>query len=162
VNVPDPSLGLLIIAARHSIRQAIGAHARRYRLTTPQFWGLVGLRRSPGLTPGEIGQWMQLDPPAASRLVADLSSRKLVEVRPDREDRRRLHLFLSPQGDALSAELDVIAREYQQVSVDGLSPEEQSALRSGLRRVVENLARFDEREIARAAPRRSDAPGEPS
>jgi DNA-binding MarR family transcriptional regulator len=144
VQLPDPTLGLLIIAARHAIRQAICVRARKYRLTSQQFWGLVALRRLPGITPGDLGHWMLLDPPATSRLVAELVRRKLVEVRPDREDRRRTRLHLTEKGEPLAAKLEVIAQEYQDASVAGMSPEQIDGLRAGLRRMVENLARFGE------------------
>jgi DNA-binding MarR family transcriptional regulator len=142
LQLPDPSLGLLVVSARHAIRNAIATRARRYRLTTQQFWGMVTLHRSPGVTPGELGGWMLLDPPAASRLVAHLLSRKLIEARPDRADRRRTLLFLTEKGEQLGATLEAVAQEYWDATVEGMTPDQVEALRGGLRQLVENLARF--------------------
>jgi DNA-binding MarR family transcriptional regulator len=156
VQLPDPTLGLLIIAARHAIRHAISGRARKLRLTTQQFWGIYCLRQVPGLTPGELGQWMLLDAPAASRLVADLSKRKLIDVRPDREDRRRMRLFLTEKGEGVAEKAQAIADEYQSAITRGMDAEELRAVRTGLMKVVENLRTFDGDPPDSAAPRRSD------
>ncbi|BDG04124.1 MarR family winged helix-turn-helix transcriptional regulator [Anaeromyxobacter oryzae] len=153
---PESSLGLLIIAARHAIRHAICARARKLRLTTQQFWGVYCLRQVPGLTPGELGQWMLLDAPAASRLVADLSKRKLIDVRPDRDDRRRMRLFLSDKGEQVGQRAQVIVDEYHQSIARGITEDELRALRAGLTKVVDNLSGFDEDPADVAATRRSE------
>lgn len=145
---PSPSLGLLIIAARQAIRQAIGARARGHRLTTQQFWALYCVRQIPGITPGELGAWMLLDAPAASRLVADLTKRKLLDVQPDRDDRRRTRLYLTEKGAPLAAKLQVIADDYIAAQLRGLTDEEIRVTRATLQRVVDNLAGFGD------APRR--------
>jgi DNA-binding MarR family transcriptional regulator len=149
MTAPHEPLGLLIVAARQAIRQAICTRARAHRLTGQQFWAIVALHRTPGLSPGDLAHLLLLDAPAASRLVALLSGRSLLEARPDRADRRRTHLHLTASGEALAAELAAIADEFQGALVRGLSPSELDVLRRGLGRVVENLATF---ESAPASP----------
>lgn len=144
-------LGILIVAARQSLRQAIGARARGLRLTTQQFWAIYVIRTSPGATPGELGHLLLLDAPAASRLVAQLVERELVEMRPDRDDRRRTRLHLTEKGEALGEDVGTIVGEFQQAVVRGFSDDEVALLRAGLRRVVENLAGFG--RSGDAAPR---------
>jgi DNA-binding MarR family transcriptional regulator len=142
--VADPRpLGLLVVAARQSLRHAICARARRFRLTTQQFWAVVVLRENPAMTPGDLASGLLLDPPAASRLVAHLVHRKLVEVRPDREDRRRARIFLTEAGVTLAEKLAPIEAEFQATVVRGMSGEELAVLRAGLRRIVSNLAAFE-------------------
>lgn len=140
VALPEPTIGLLVIAARHGVRGAVSARAGRHRLTVPQFWALYWLRRSPGFTPGELAGAMLLDAPAGSRLVAELVKRKLVEVRPDRQDRRRARLFLSASGEPVAARIERDAERYQAESVRGMDAAEIAALRSGLRKLIANLA----------------------
>lgn len=141
--VPDPTVGLLIISARQRMRHAIGARARGFRLTTAQFWALVALHERPGVTPGELAHWMLLDAPATSRLVADVAKRKLVEIHPDREDRRRARLFLTEKGTAVAAQLTAVAAEYRAACLRGMTPAEIDALRRGLVRFAENVAGFE-------------------
>jgi DNA-binding MarR family transcriptional regulator len=143
-------LGLLVGAARPCLRHAICARARRFRLTTQQFWAMVVLRQNADLTPGDLASGLLLDAPAASRLVALLVRRKLLEVRPDREDRRRTRLFLSEAGVALAEQLAPIEAEFQATLVRGMSDEELAVMRAGLRRIVANLAAFESSRRARA------------
>jgi DNA-binding MarR family transcriptional regulator len=79
-----------------------------------------------------------MDAPAASRLVAFLVRRRVVESRPDREDRRRTLLHLTTAGVALAERLSVSRDELRVALEDGFSPEEAAALRGGLRRVLAN------------------------
>jgi DNA-binding MarR family transcriptional regulator len=149
----EPTLGYLIVAARQSIRHAICARARRYRLTSQQFWAIVALRVYPGATPGELARLLLLDPPGASRLVAALSRRKLVELRPDREDRRRMRAFLTDAGAQLGEKLAVIADDFRAALDGGISRDEEAALRTALRRVIEGLAAFEAGRTSAAARR---------
>lgn len=138
----DRYVGILVVAARQAIRQAISARARPFRLTSQQFWAIVAIRLWPGITLSEMAEAMRLDPPAGSRLVRQLAARRLVEERPDPRDRRRVHLHLTDRGVALGVQLGAIHEEFQSTLVRGMGEAELSALRSGLRRIVENLARF--------------------
>jgi DNA-binding MarR family transcriptional regulator len=149
--VPDPAspLAVCIVAARQSLRHAICAHARRFRLTTQQFWAIISLRSTPGLTPKELAESMLLDAPAASRLVASLVTRKYVALHPDRSDRRRVRVHLTESGVRLGESLAEIEAEYRSAVERGLSDDERSALCAGLRRVVENLTGFGSAEVAR-------------
>lgn len=153
--LPEPTIGLLVIAARHGVRGAVSAHAGRHRLTVPQFWALYWLRRSPGFTPGELASAMLLDAPAGSRLVAELVKRKLVEVRPDRQDRRRTRLFLSAKGAPVAARIERDAVRYQAESLRGMDAAEIAALRSGLGKLIANLAAIELESRAGPAPARA-------
>jgi DNA-binding MarR family transcriptional regulator len=174
VSVPFPPadqyLGILVVAARQAMRQAICARARPFRLTSQQFWGLVVVRLWPGITLRELGEAMRLDPPSSSRLVRQLGARRLLEERPDARDRRRLRLHLSARGESLGRRIGAIHEEFQSAMVRGMDEGELTTLRAGLRRIVENLAAFrseavaaeceaearteDREDARRAAPRR--------
>jgi DNA-binding MarR family transcriptional regulator len=148
-------IGLVIVAARQALRHAIYSRARRFRLTGQQFWAVVVLRERPGMTRGDLAETLLLDPPAASRLVALLARRKLVEVRPDREDRRRFRVFLTPAGEVTGARIAPIAEEFQTAIVAGMNAEEVARLRAGLHRVVAHLDRFEGAERKTAGPSRT-------
>ncbi|WP_059439455.1 MarR family winged helix-turn-helix transcriptional regulator, partial [Anaeromyxobacter sp. PSR-1] len=138
--LPDPSIGLLVLTARQGIREAVGPRAGRHRLTVQQYWALYWLLHEPGLAPGTLASAMLLDAPAGSRLVSELVKRKLVEARPDRDDRRRTRLFLSAKGEPLARRVAEDAARYHAESLRGMEPAEVAALRSGLRKLIENLA----------------------
>ena len=63
----DEPVGLLIGAVRRRIKQALASHARRYHLTTQQFWVLVAIYEHPGFSLGELAAHLRMDKPTASR-----------------------------------------------------------------------------------------------
>lgn len=168
-------VGILVVAARQAMRQAICARAKPFRLTSQQFWSLVAVRLWPGISLGELAEAMLLDPPAVSRMVQQLVARRLVEERPDPRDRRRIRLRLTGRGEALGERLASIHDEFQSAMVRGMRDAELDALRSGLGRIVENLSEFrsgaaaaeceaearteEREEIRAAAPRRRGRAG---
>ena len=138
----DEPIGLLIGAVRRRIKQAVGSSVRGYHLTTQQFWVLVALYEHPGFSLGELAAHLRMDNPTASRVIATLLSRKLVEIRGDAEDRRRAHLHLQPPGLALAEQIHGLAAAVRAAVVRGLSPVEQTALRGSLRKIIANMDRF--------------------
>jgi DNA-binding MarR family transcriptional regulator len=142
--VDTPPLGIVILATRRGVWSAFCAQARRFRLTGQQFWAVLALNERPGLTPGALADELLLDAPAASRIVSELSRRRLVESRPDRSDRRRTLLYLTGAGDALAGELAAARLEFRDALEEGLTPEQVAALRGGLRRILANARALED------------------
>jgi DNA-binding MarR family transcriptional regulator len=138
-----PQLGLLIAAARRSIRQAASERLKRHRLSSPQFWLLVAIHERPGLSLGELAGRRLMDSPTASRVVSRLMRRGFVSIEPDPRDRRRRSIQLTPRGRALARELHPLALSIRQALAQGFAPAEVEALRGMLLRVIANLGRLD-------------------
>ena len=154
----DEPVGLLIGAARRRIKQALGSHARRYHLTTQQFWVLVAIYEHPGFSLGELATQLRMDKPTASRLVFTLVKRKLVQVRGDAADRRRARLHLEAAGTAVGRELLELATAVRAAVVRGFTAGELTALRDSLRKIIANMDRFqDNHAMPLAVPRRKPA-----
>ncbi len=146
-------LGLLIGAARRSIKLAVQRHARSLGLTAPQFWFLNAAREQPGASLGEIARRQRTDAPTASRLAESLARRGLLRVAPDDRDRRAVRVLLTPSGSRVAERIAPIASALRAAVVRGMSRREQALLRAALRRVMTNLEAF-------AAEARTD--GEPA
>lgn len=146
---PAPGLAALVVQARRALRAALGARVASRGLGPREGTALIELLRIPSATPGALAEAMGLDAPATSRVVGALLRRKLVEQRPDREDRRRTRLLPTDAGRALGAELASTAEALEAEAARGLSPEELALLRRGLARVTENLRTA---AVAPAAP----------
>ena len=132
-------VGLLIGAARRSIKQAVLRKVRPLRLTPPQFWFLNAARELPNATVGEIARRQRFDAPTASRLAESLSARGLLRMSADPRDRRAVRVSLSPAGVKLAQRIGPIAEGVREQIVQGMSAREQDALRGLLRRVIQNL-----------------------
>jgi DNA-binding MarR family transcriptional regulator len=141
-------IGLLVAAVRRRIKQAVGKHVRRYRLTTQQFWVLVAISEHPGVSLGELAAHLRMDKPTASRVVFALMKRKLVQVKRDPTDRRRARLCLGSPGAAMGQELRELAAAVRAAVVRGFNPSEQAALRVALRRIAANMERFQDGDSA--------------
>ena len=144
--------GLLIAAARHRIKQVVLAQVARHRLTSQQFWMLIALRETPGLSQAALAERVRADAPTVSRTVAGLLERGLVRSEPDPSDRRRSRMGLTARGERLARELAPVAREGRAALVDGMDDGEVAALQQGLQRVIANLDRYQARVRQKGSP----------
>jgi MarR family transcriptional regulator for hemolysin len=132
-------VGVLIAAARRSLRQAVQRSVEPLRLNPPQFWTLLTLDEMSGASLGELARRQRIDAPAASRTVAALVRRGLVRLQLDRDDRRRSRLSLTRAGEELVRKLRPISDDLRARLVSGMNPAEEEALRALLRKVIGNL-----------------------
>jgi DNA-binding MarR family transcriptional regulator len=146
----EDHVGILFAAVRRRLRQVVHAEARGHRLTPQQFWLLLGIDEAGSVSLGALAARLRMDPPTASRVVGSLTRRRLVRMAEDPADRRRLAIETTAEGADLADRLRPVAREMRDALVAGFTPPELAALRTSLRRMVENLDRFE----ARRAPRR--------
>jgi len=138
-------VGVLIGAARRSLRQAVQRSIEPLRLNPPQFWTLLALDGMSGASLGELAKRLRIDAPAASRTVAALVRRGLVRFQLDRDDRRRSRLSLTRAGEELVRKLRPIADDLRARLVSGMNPAEEDVLRTLLGKVIRNLAGARER-----------------
>lgn len=75
------------------------------RLTLPQLRVLYQVRRSPGITTGQLAKYLGITVSTASGLVAKLVDRGLVERGSSDSDRRQIPLELTATGSSLAGEL---------------------------------------------------------
>jgi DNA-binding MarR family transcriptional regulator len=123
----------------------VGAHAASQfaeRLNAIQFTPSdAGILRLLGVTPGisqqELSMTLGVHP---SRLVAILDSlekRKLVERKPNMEDRRLYSLFLTGGGGLALEQIGQVARAHQEALCAALAPEERDQLAELLNKIAE-------------------------
>lgn len=103
----------------------------RSQLTFPQLRVLFQVRRSPGITTGQLARSLGVTMSTTSGLVGKLADRGLVVRGSSEDDRRQMPLSLSEAGRVLAGEL----ADYVKPFLDGVADE----LGSELRRVVEVL-----------------------
>jgi DNA-binding MarR family transcriptional regulator len=142
-------VGLLIAAARRSLRQAVTARVRRLRLNPQQFWVLLALDELSGTSLGELATRQRVDAPTASRVVAALARRGLVRLALDPRDRRRSRIIVTVQGKNLLRTLRPIATGLREAIVQGMDASEQEALRASLRKVIANVQQFERTDRGR-------------
>jgi MarR family transcriptional regulator, organic hydroperoxide resistance regulator len=113
------------------------AAVREFDLVPPHFIVLQELNEPKPM--GEIAKLLACDSSNVTWITDRLEERGLVERQPDPGDRRVKLLVLTPEGrrmrDAVEARL-----EEPPPSIQGLSREDQKALRDILRRAAEHLS----------------------
>jgi DNA-binding MarR family transcriptional regulator len=77
----------------------------QWHVTLPQLRVLYQVRRTPGITTGELAPLLGITVSTTSGLVGKLADRGLVERSFAPDDRRQIPLRLTPQGEALVGEL---------------------------------------------------------
>ncbi len=92
--------------------------ARANGLAPQQHQALLAIKGFPGrdwVLIGELAELLQIRPHSAVGLANRLVARGYVRRLPDRTDRRRVHLALTPRGEAILERLSAIHREQLQV-----------------------------------------------
>lgn len=141
----EEPIGLLIASARSRLKQAVLTRAGVHGLAVQQFWFLIALRESPGISQVELADRVRSDAPTTSRVISSLMRRRFVRKDPDPADGRLSRLSLTLAGERLAENLSGTAIQIRAAVIDGMSEAEQDVLRGGLRRVIANLDRLASR-----------------
>lgn len=86
------------------IMQTLHAHRRnnhKNELSVPQFRGLIFIQNNPEASLSDVGDFLGLTLPSMSKIIDGLVERQLLTRGQHPEDRRRLHLALTPFGQDL-------------------------------------------------------------
>lgn len=114
-----------------------GERLAMLELTPPDAGILRLLRTDAGISQQELSAKLQIHP---SRLVAvldNLEKRKLVERKPNLDDRRVYSLHLTKNGGEILERIGKIAREHQDALLAALNMEERQQLTGLLHRVAD-------------------------
>jgi DNA-binding MarR family transcriptional regulator len=93
---------------------------------------------------------MDIEPISLVPLLDKLQSADIVERRPNPNDRRAYRLFLTENSAPLLDQLEVIASDFRQEMMAGISDETQKALVDALLTVKANLTKKPVEELKRA------------
>jgi MarR family transcriptional regulator, lower aerobic nicotinate degradation pathway regulator len=96
---------------------------------TPMQWAVLAKLAELGTcSQNMLGRLTAMDVATVKGVVERLTRRSLIETRPDTDDRRRLVLFLSPEGQDLYARLAAVARQVSHLTLEPLDKTERQAL----------------------------------
>jgi len=136
-------LSHLLARTSHVIAEPF-ARALKSRNVSVRQWRILGtLWDSDGMTLGEMAETIFCEQSSTTRMVDRLVAAGLVEKRPAPDDRRKVHLHLTPQGRAETAELvETAAAEERRIAARyGLA--KTRALVADLNALVETLTAND-------------------
>lgn len=122
-----------------AVRRELGRHRPR-GLSVTQLRGLACVDTHPGASLSELAAFIGLSMPAASRLAASLSRRRLLAQRVSRGDRRRSELRLTATGRAALHGARRLTLDFMTGIMARLTPAERSQVAHAMRRVRPLLA----------------------
>ena len=139
VGLTLSTIGMLIVAARRSIRQLIAAKVVPLDITPHHYWMLMILFKGAPMSLGELARAMWMDSPTVSRMVQQMGLLGYLTVGPDPTHGRRIRICLTEKGEALCEKLNKNDVEFQENSQNGMTAEEVAILREGLCNNIQNL-----------------------
>jgi DNA-binding MarR family transcriptional regulator len=138
--VPNDRLAHLIRdvarAQMRALQQRLGAHGVSFGHWT--FLRILWIKD--GLTQRELSELAGVMEPTTFSAVKAMESMGLIERRQLPGNRKNIHVFLTPQGQALQKVLVPLAEEVNRISVAGLPEISVSSVRKCLLAMIENLA----------------------
>lgn len=137
-------VGILLAAVRRRQRQAVESRVAEWRLSSQKFWMLEALVQQNGCTLAELLYGLAMDQPTASRVLAELRNRGLVEVALDSEDRRRRILRLTAEGAIAARRCRVVALQIRKALTAKFSTKELANLCDYLERILHNFDDLDD------------------
>lgn len=106
------------------------------QVTPTQYAALVKLYEAGELSQNHLGRLTAMDPATIQGVIRRLAVRKLIAHRPDKNDKRRRYLSLTPAGRALVESLVSNGPKVSQVTLGPLSATEQAQLLALLKRIT--------------------------
>jgi DNA-binding MarR family transcriptional regulator len=143
--VPNDRLAHLVKDATRGLLRALQMRLSRHGVAFGHWAFLRILWEQDGLTQRALSEEAGLMEPTTSSALAAME--KLGYVRRARrpDNRKNVHVFLTPKGKALRRKLVPLAEEVNDVAVRGASAVDVAATRRTLLVMVENLARDETR-----------------
>jgi len=137
---PNNSLGYLCRIAFRNFSRALEKRTLPYGVTAGQWRFLRVLWLEDGLTQRELSRRVGMREPTTVTALKGMEKAALVRRQQSVEDRRKIHVFLTPKAKALQATLAPFIAEVNEIAIQGLSPDEVRMLRRLLQHVGRNLA----------------------
>ena len=132
-------LGVTVHDVSRLRRKVIDQIVRPMDITGTQWWVLTYISLRPGLAQVRLAEELSLGKVALGSLVERLTKAKLVERRPDPQDKRANLLFLTQAGMDFTMEIRRLSAGVQDEALKDISREDVDVAISVLTRMKENL-----------------------
>jgi MarR family transcriptional regulator, organic hydroperoxide resistance regulator len=124
---------------RKALRCEFEARAEALDITASQLQVLSRLWQGDGILTSTLTRDICSDGGTITGLLDRLEAKALIRRERGVEDRRAMHVFLTPAGRELEQPLMTILNAINELALEGFSPAERLQLVGALRRVGENL-----------------------
>jgi DNA-binding MarR family transcriptional regulator len=137
---PANSIGYLTRIAFRAFSRALEVRTAPHGVSSGQWRFLRVLWREDGLTQRELSRRVGMREPTTVIALKSLERSGFVVRRKSAEDRRKAHVYLTPEAKALEPVLMPAVAEVNRIALAGLTETEVAVLRRALTQVGRNLA----------------------
>lgn len=134
------SVGYLTRLAFRSFSRSLEALTLPRGVSSGQWRFLRALWQEEGITQRELSRRVGMREPTTVTALRGMEQAGLVARVPSTEDRRRVHVFLTPRARTLEAELMPCVVAVNKAALKGMTADEVRTLRRLLAQVTANLA----------------------
>ncbi|MEP7207471.1 MAG: MarR family transcriptional regulator [Casimicrobiaceae bacterium] len=134
----EESVGYLMKRVMMSIVHQADKRLEPFGLTSAQWGPLLRLKTTGGATVAELARWQNLDAGAMTRLLDRLEKKGLCRRVRSTEDRRVVHVELTPSGEAAIVDVPAVLCAVQNAHLEGFTKSEWQVLRDLLQRMARN------------------------
>ena len=136
---PHNSIGYLTRIAFRSFTRQLERRTLPKGVSSGQWPFLRVLWNEEGMTQRELSRRVGMQEPTTVTALNSLAKAGLVRREPSTEDRRKVHVFLTPKARKLRAELMVCVAEVNDIATRGIDEADMTVLRRVLVQLAENL-----------------------
>ena len=152
--VPNDRMAHLVKDATRALVRALQERLARHGVPFGHWAFLRILWETDGLTQRELSREAGVMEPTTFAALNAMEARGHVVRRQLPGNRRKVHVFLTPQGRALKRRLVPLAEEVNRVAMRGVPAADRAVTRRTLLSLITNLARDERRNIpARRLPK---------
>ncbi len=148
----EDSLGFLIRDLSRAVQRELGARPRARGVPPGAWYFLRVLWERDGPTQRDLAQSLGMMEPTAVIALRGMEAEGWIRRVRSEQDRRKMHVHLTPAGKALREELLPIAHEVNALLAGGMTRDEAVFLRALLRRARGRFAASGQAEVAAPAP----------
>jgi len=155
--VPNDRLAHLIRDASRAFHRALQVRLAQHGVPFGHWTFLRILWESDGLTQKELSERAGVMEPTTFTAMKAMESLGYIVRKQLPTNKKNMYVYLSDEGRALKKLLVPMAEDTNNVSIEGIAPEDIKITRTVLLAMIENLARDELLQSAPAAKRKSSA-----
>lgn len=140
--IPENSVGYQMRRIVNLIGTEVERRMEPLGLTDAQWKPLLRLSLEHGNTVAHLARNCHLDAGGMTRLLDRLETKGLCQRERSQEDRRVVHITLTPEGHAAAAQIPEQLEDVHDIALQGFSKDEEAQLRNFLQRIYDNVQTF--------------------